>query len=181
MKTLHLTATALILSVLGACGPLTTASTSGPTTTVIDRAKDMQVVLAFNDCTVEGQTRDAAAAEGRDQALYLSSADILASCDAKLGDSFALVEQEQRMRVMALAVQNYLKGGDVGAARFALSDFSRAFGDADLIYADGSSFSDTMHALLYQHADQEQLALSSLNARRSVKEEIRRSWYWQKN
>ena len=85
------------------------------------------------------------------------------------------------MRVLALAVQNYLKGGDVEAARFAFSDFSTVFGNADLIYADGSSFSDTMYALLYQHADQKQLALASLNARKSVKKEIRRSWYWQKN
>jgi hypothetical protein len=181
MKILHLTAIALILSLLSACGSLTTASSSSPTTTVIERAKDMQAVLAFNDCAVEGQMRDAAAAKETDQALYLSSADILAGCDAKLTGSYALVEREQRMRVMALASQNYLKGGDVGAARLVLSNFLHAFDHADLIYADGSSFSDTMHALLYQHADQKQLALSSLNARRSVKEEIRRSWYWQKN
>ena len=181
MKTLHLMATVLILSLLSACGSLTTASSSAPKTTVIERAKDMQAVLAFNDCAVEGQMRDTAAAKEPDQALYLSSADILASCDAELTGSYALVEREQRMRVMALAAQNYLKGGDVGAARLVLSKFARDFDDADLIYADGSSFSDTMHALLYQHADQKQLALSSLNARRSVKEEIRRSWYWQKN
>lgn len=181
MKAFTIATTILILSLLSACGPLTNANTSGPITTAIDRAKDMQVVLRFNDCVEEGQRRDAAAADGEDQALYLSSADILASCDAKLGDSHALVERELRMRVLALAVQNYLKGGDVEAARFTLTDFSTVFGNADLIYADGSSFSDTMYALLYQHADQKQLALASLNARKSVKKEIRRSWYWQKN
>ena len=71
MKTLHLTATVLILSLLSACGSLTTASSSSPTTTVIERAKDMQAVLAFNDCAVEGQMRDTAAAKEPDQALYL--------------------------------------------------------------------------------------------------------------
>ena len=63
MKTLHLTAIVLILSLLSACGSLTTASSSSSTTTVIERAKDMQAVLAFNDCAVEGQMRDAAAAK----------------------------------------------------------------------------------------------------------------------
>ena len=69
MKALNIATTTLILSLLSACGPLTNTNTSGPITTVIDRAKDMQVVLRFNDCVEEGQRRDAAAADGEDQAL----------------------------------------------------------------------------------------------------------------
>lgn len=169
------------VTLLAACGPVTTAQTSGPSTNVIERALDMQAVLAFNDCLKEGKTRDIAAAKARDQALYLSSADKLVTCDGYLGDSVQLVDQPDRMYGAALAVQNYLKGGDIGKARLALRGFEAQFAPADLIFSDGSSFTSTMQALLFQHGQREQLALSTLNAKSRVKDEIRRAWYWQKN
>ena len=65
MKALNIATTTLILSLLSACGPLANINTSGPIITAIDRAKDMQVVLTFNDCVAEGQRRDAAAGSER--------------------------------------------------------------------------------------------------------------------
>ena len=82
---------------------------------------------------------------------------------------------------ISLAVQNFIKGGDIQLARLALTDFEASFNGADLIYADGSSFTDTMHALLYRFDDPVSYKLASLNARRKVKDEVRRAWYWQVN
>jgi hypothetical protein len=183
MKTKSITFIASVagIALLTACGPVTTAQNNPPATSVIDRALEMHSIIAFNDCATEGKARDVAASNGQDQALYLSSADMLMGCDATLGDSTVMIDQRDRMQIAALAVQNYLKGGDVAKSRLALDDFQKRFGSSDLIFADGSSFTDTMHALLFQHERPEQLALSSLNAKSSVKDEIRRSWYWQQN
>ena len=86
-----------------------------------------------------------------------------------------------RDRAKALAVQNFIKGGDIQAARLALADFEASFDGADLIYADGSSFTDTMHLLLHRFDDRVGYKLASLNARRKAKDEVRRAWYWQTN
>ena len=170
------------VALLAACNPMTTAQTPGPTTNVVERALDMQAVLAFNDCVNEGKTRDISASTAMDPALYLSSADMLVTCDDQLGTSTQLADKRDRMQISALAVQNYLKGGDVAKARLALNKFEEKFGPGDLIFSDGSSFTSTMHALVFFQNDQrEQLALSSLNAKSRVKDEIRRAWYWQKN
>ena len=85
------------------------------------------------------------------------------------------------MQAKALTVQNFIKGGDIQAARLALTEFETSFNSADLIYADGSSFKDTMRALLYRFDDRVSYKLASLNARRKVKDEVRRAWYWQSN
>jgi hypothetical protein len=181
MKTISLMTSVAAVALISACSPLTTAQAPGPSTNVIERAKDMQAVLAFNECSQDGKMKDVAAASAQDQALYLSSADTLAGCDRTLDEATQLIAQRDRMQVSALAVQNYLKGGDVAKARLALDEFQARFGPDDLIYADGSSFTDTMHALLFQHEQPEQLALSTLNAKAGVKDEIRRAWYWQQN
>jgi len=181
MKPLSLMTSVAAIALMSACSPLTTAQAPGPSTNVIERAKDMQAVLAFNECAEDGKMKDIAAASAQEQALYLSSADTLTGCEGALGEAVQLIDQRDRMQISALAVQNYLKGGDVAKARLALDEFQARFGPDDLIYADGSSFADTMHALLFQHAQREQLALSTLNAKPGVKDEIRRAWYWQQN
>lgn len=181
MKSLTFLASIAGIALMTACGPITTAQNKTPTASVIDRAIDMQAVIAFKNCATEGKAQDEAASVGRDQALYLSSADMLMSCVTALGDSDMLIDKREQMQLTALAVQNYLKGGDVAQSRLTLGSFQTRFGSSDLIFADGSSFTDTMHALLFQHEQPEQFALSSLNAKPIVKDEIRRSWYWQQN
>ena len=165
---------------LAACQQ-TSLTSSAPTTSVIDRANEMQNVLNFDSCLSNGLEHDAQAAASDERGQYLASAKTLSSCDSKLRDSASLVATEQRMQAKALAVQNFIKGGDTQAARLALTDFEASFDGADLIYADGSSFKDTMHALLYRFDDRVGYKLASLNARRKVKDEVRRAWYWQSN
>jgi len=87
------------------------------------------------------------------------------------------------MKAYALSVQNYLIGGDVAKAKTNLEKFKIAFEGKDLIYADGTSFLDTYDALFsYSNSDKKSLLnLASLNAKPSVKDEIRRIWYWENN
>ena len=159
----------------------TVLTSSAPTISVIDRANEMQNVLNFDSCLSNGLEQDAQAAASDERSQYLASAKTLSSCESKLRDTASLVAIEQRMQAKALAVQNFIKGGDIQAARLALTDFEASFDGADLIYADGSSFSDTMHALLYSFDNGVTYKLASLNARRKVKDEVRRAWYWQSN
>ena len=159
----------------------TVLTSSAPTISIIDRANEMQNVLNFDSCLGNGLEQDAQAAASDEPGQYLASAKTLAGCDAKLRDSALLVDIDQRMRAKALAVQNYIKGGDIQNARLALTDFEASFDGADLIYADGSSFTDTMHVLLHSFDNRVGYKLASLNARRKVKDEVRRAWYWQNN
>ena len=172
----------IALGVLGitACQQ-TVLTSSTPTTSVIDRANEMQNLLNFDSCLSNGLEQDAQAAASDERGQYLASAKTLSSCDSKLRDSASLVANERRMQAKALTVQNFIKGGDIQAARLALTDFETSFNSADLIYADGSSFKDTMRALLYRFDDRVSYKLASLNARRKVKDEVRRAWYWQSN
>mgnify|MGYP001213628003 CR=1 FL=1 len=172
----------IALGVLGitACQQ-TVLTSSTPTTSVIDRANEMQNLLNFDSCLSNGLEQDAQAAASDERGQYLASAKTLSSCDSKLRDSASLVATEKRMKAKAITVQNFIKGGDIQAARLALTDFETSFNSADLIYADGSSFKDTMRALLYRFDDRVSYKLASLNARRKVKDEVRRAWYWQSN
>ena len=172
----------IALGVLGitACQQ-TVLTASTPTTSVIDRANEMQNLLNFDSCLSNGLEQDAQAAASDERGQYLASAKTLSSCDSKLRDSASLVATEKRMQAKALTVQNFIKGGNIQAARLALTDFETSFNSADLIYADGSSFTDTMRALLYRFDDRVSYKLASLNARRKVKDEVRRAWYWQSN
>ena len=180
MKRLSVPIIALGALGLAACQQ-TVLTSSAPTTSVIDRANEMQNVLNFDSCLSDGLEQDKQAAAMDERSQYLASAKTLSSCDSKLRESASLVAIEQRMQAKALAVQNFIKGGDIQAARLALTDFGASFDGADLIYADGGSFSDTMHALLYRFDDRVSYKLASLNARRKVKDEVRRAWYWQSN
>jgi hypothetical protein len=180
MKRLSVPLIALGVLAITACQQ-TVLTSSTPTTSVIDRANEMQNLLNFDSCLSNGLEQDAQAAASDERGQYLASAKTLSSCDSKLRDSASLVATEKRMQAKALTVQNFIKGGDIQAARLALTDFETTFNSADLMYADGSSFTDTMRALLYRFDDRVSYKLASLNARRKVKDEVRRAWYWQSN
>jgi hypothetical protein len=180
MKRLSVPLIALGVLAITACQQ-TVLTSSTPTTSVIDRANEMQNLLNFDSCLSNGLEQDAQAAASDERGQYLASAKTLSSCDSKLRDSASLVATEKRMQAKALTVQNFIKGGDIQAARLALTEFETSFNSADLIYADGSSFKDTMRALLYRFDDRVSYKLASLNARRKVKDEVRRAWYWQSN
>ena len=80
-----------------------------------------------------------------------------------------------------LSVQNYLKGGNVENARANLESFKEAFPDVDLYYPDGSSFIETMEALLGQKDLRSFGRLAVLNVNSELKGEFRRIRHWKRN
>ena len=181
--------TYLLFPILGVAAMMTACSPVAPSgqANVIDfhqnRLGDLQVISGFDRFVTEGIERDRMARENGDSAQFLSSAKILEGCEYSVIDGTHLVSEEQRMKAYALSIQNYLIGGDVAKAKVNLEKFKTAFGGKDLIYADGTSFLDTYEALFsYTKSDKKSLLnLASLNAKPSVKDEIRRIWYWENN
>ena len=135
----------------------------------------------FEACRDEALELDAQARANGDAARYLASARLLERCQAKLGPNADTVKTDVRMRVAALAVQNYIKGGDAAAALGSLDRFKRAFPDRDLYYADGSSFRETMEVLLGQRDPTDFGLYATLNVSAPLKAEMRRVLYWKHN
>jgi hypothetical protein len=145
------------------------------------RFAEISAAREWRACRDEALALDAQARQGDGGARYLTSARLIEKCESGLGPEHAQVAQEERMRAYALAVQNHLKGGDVAAARAALEKFKAAFNGADLYYADGSSFSETMEILLGLRDRAAAGEYSVVNAGATLKAELRRSRYWKNN
>jgi len=145
------------------------------------RFAEVQAMEDYRACLADAQMLDGQARTARDRAKYLASARLIERCEAELGPAAAQVAVEERMRGYGLAVQNYLKAGDVAKARSALRTFESAFPGKDLYYADGSSFIETMHALTGRAEDEDFGRFSMLNVSPSLKDEMRRVSHWSKN
>ncbi|MEQ8444142.1 MAG: hypothetical protein RIM72_08750 [Alphaproteobacteria bacterium] len=145
------------------------------------RFEEVAAMREYRACVDDAMQLDQQAYNTRSPAQYLSSARLLESCEADLGPVAGEVPMDERMHSYGLAVQNYVKGGDLDAARSALNNFETAFAGHDLYYADGSSFTDTMGALLgrYQAVDFGQF--STLNVSSDLKAEMRRVNHWASN
>jgi len=135
----------------------------------------------FNDCRQEGLNFDRQANEQGRPELFLQSGNQLLSCETSVAGNAHLIRTELRMQTYALGIQNKIQGGDLYGAHEAFLKFSTTFDGHDLIYSDGSSFSDTMHVLFNMSDAQNPVRLAALNARPNVKEEARRVNYWRKN
>ena len=185
MKTLMILPALCAVAALSACNP---ASLSGATSAeVVDfhqmRLGDLQTINDFESCVEDGISRDSMARDNGDPAQFLSSAEILEGCEYHVINAAHLVPEDQRMKVYALSIQNYFIGGNVAKAKTNLEKFRTTFHGKDLIYADGTSFTDTYDVLFsYTHNDKKSLLnLASMNAKPSVKDEVRRVWYWENN
>lgn len=145
------------------------------------RFEEVTAMREYRACVDEAIQLDGQAYAGRSQAQYLTSARLLESCEAKLGPAAATLPPDERMHAYGLAVQNYIKGGDLDRARSALGRFETAFAGQDLYYADGSSFTDTMGALLGRYDGADFGRFSTLNVNAELKAEMRRVTYWARN
>lgn len=142
------------------------------------RFAELETVRAFRACHEEVLTLDRQAQGKGDPAVYLSSAKLAENCERDLGSNAASLQQEERMRNYALVVQNYLKGGDIRAARESLDSFKVAFDGYDLYLTGGASFVDTMDLLLGNVDVPGQPNLALLNAEADLKDEMRRAVRW---
>ncbi|MDU0356409.1 hypothetical protein RS130_23175 [Paraglaciecola aquimarina] len=110
-------------------------------------------------------------------AQYLASAKAMLRCVDGIQFSKRHPDADQALRLMALSVMNFIKGGDIDAANIALSKARNKFPDKDLYFADYSSFFDTATALLNQQ-NLSPHQLTALNIPANLRTEIERNQYW---
>jgi hypothetical protein len=144
------------------------------------RFQQVQQIRAFRDCRDHGIELDRQAGSTGDVGRYLAAARMLEGCEADLGAAAATVAIEERMRAFGLAVQNRLKGGDVQGARATLDRFRTGFAGRDLYFEDGTSFLDTMEALLVAGGAAGRAVPATANVPTEIKDELRRVAEWRR-
>jgi len=145
------------------------------------RFEEITAMREYRECSAQAFELDTQARHSKSAAKYLASANLISKCESEVGPEAADVAQEERMHVYGLSIQNYLKGGDIVKARRNLARFEDAFPNQDLYFADGTSFVETMSALLGREDDSSFGKYSMLNVNRELKSEIRRANYWKNN
>lgn len=145
------------------------------------RHAEIVAVQSYRECRDEALLLDRQARSAGEAARYLTSARLLERCEEVAGNYVEALPLDERMRTLALAAQNHLRGGDVGAARQALDRFAERFPSRDLYYADGSSFIETMDLLLGpgDRGAAGQFAVANVGA--IAKAELRRLAYWKRH
>ena len=144
------------------------------------RLRQVQQIQAYRDCRDHGVELDHQAKVDGSAGRYLASARVLEGCETDLGSAAAALAVEDRMRAFGLAVQNRLKGGDVRGARAALDRFRDRFAGRDLYFEDGTSFLDTMEALLVAGGESGRPAPSTANLPAALKDELHRVAAWRR-
>ncbi|MDG2285933.1 MAG: hypothetical protein P8N43_10430 [Alphaproteobacteria bacterium] len=145
------------------------------------RFAEMSAMKAWRDCRDQALSLDRQARDAGEPARYLASAKVLEACEANAGPEIAALNTEERMRAAAVASLNYLKGGDLERARSGFETFKSHFGGRDLLFADGSSYSETMDMLLGLSEPKSVGALSVANVNPALKAELRRVHYWERH
>ncbi len=174
---------ALTLLAVSACSATTGSQTTADGGIGYREARyaEISALQEFRACRDEALALDEAARASANAGRYLASARMLERCERELPPEAADRAVQERMRAYALGIQNYLKGGDIAAAERNLDRFDNAFPGRELYLGDGSSFTDTMRAVLDQTPEHQLGSLSTLNVDRDVKAELRRVRHWARN
>ncbi len=174
----RLSVLAVGLLALGACVIDQTPPTTSTTEYRMDRFNDLAVMRDFRACKQEGFALDKQAQSSGTRGAYLTSARVLAGCEAKIGPAQVGIGVEERMLAYGVSIQNYIKGGDRVSAREKLKNFNTKFAGRDFYYPDGTSYVRTMETLLGTKDDISYGEFSALNVNRKLKSEMRRLQYW---
>mgnify|MGYP001206082394 CR=1 FL=1 len=166
---------------LGACNLYTTETAREGIGYREARFAEISAMREYRSCRDDALEMDRKAKTESSAARYIASARLLDKCEAELGPEAAKVGEEERVRAVALSVQNYFKGGDIAKARVNLSKMKKAFPGQDLYFPDGSSFTDTMEVFLGLRDRSAIGELSAANVSSRVKSELRRVRYWKHN
>jgi hypothetical protein len=136
---------------------------------------DFQTIDAA--CEQQAIKMDSFAQQSGQAAQYLASAKAMLRCVNDIQFPKGHPDADKALRLMALSVMNFVKGGDIDGAQVALRKTQSKFPDKDLYFADYSSFFDTATALLEQQTlSRHQLA--ALNISADLRTEIERHQYW---
>lgn len=145
------------------------------------RFAEISAIRAWRVCRDEAMELDNLARSSGGAARYLASAKLFEKCESEVGPDAARVASEERAHAYALAVLNYLRGGNIVKAQEALSRFKTTFGGQDLYFADGSSFTETMELLVGLGDGKRAVIFATYNAPKALKAELRRVNHWKRN
>lgn len=143
------------------------------------RYREAQAMRDWRACRDEGLALDREAGQASAPARYLAAARVLEGCESRLGLEAAALAPKERMRAYAIALQARVKGGDTAGARAGLERFRAAFPGSDLYFDDGTSFLDTIEALLSVGAGSSP-PRGSANVSGTVDGELRRLARWRR-
>ena len=145
------------------------------------RFVEMNEMKAWRSCQEQALKLDETARSNGSASQYLASAKALKLCETSVSSQTAGINIQERMRSIAVASLNFLRGGNIEKARSTFEDFKTHFKGNDLRFADGSSYLDTMKMLLGMDEPTSIGALSTANVNSSLKAELRRTRYWERN
>ena len=175
----HAKVTAVILASMMIVGcSMNQASNPMPYQRNIAEVEDLLKMKAFEQCRDEALQLDAEARSRGVAGGFVTSARVMDGCISDIGRAAQRVEAEERMRLMALSVVNYLKGGEVEAARLQYEKFKKSWPDRDLYLNGGVSFVETAEALLGRTEDQTFGQFTAMNISDEAKAEMRRLNHW---
>jgi hypothetical protein len=164
-----------------ACNPVTTAQQGEGIGFRQARYAEISAMRSYRECLDEALALDGQARTAGSSARYLASARLLKKCEAELGPEATGLALDERMRAYALGIQNHFKGGDIVQAQANLVTFMGTFQGADLYFADGSSFIESMEILLGIRDRTAVGEFSVANVSAELKSEMRRVRYWTRN
>ncbi len=170
--------TALVASILISGCNMNQVSTPMPYERNIAEVEDLLKQKAFAQCRNEALQLDTDARSRGVAGGFVSSARVMDSCLSELGRSAHRVDAEERMRLRALSVVNFLKGGEVEEARLQYEKFKKNWPAHDLYLKGGVSFVETAEALLGRTEDQTFGQFTAMNISDEAKSEMRRLNHW---
>ena len=145
------------------------------------RFSEMNEMKAWRDCQEQALKLDKNARINGRASQYLASAKALKLCETSVSSQTGGVNTQERMRSIAVASLNFLRGGNIEQARSTFEDFKTYFKGKDLRLSDGSSYIETMKMLLGMDEPTSIGALSMANVNPSLKAELRRTKYWERH
>lgn len=128
------------------------------------------------ECLAQVSEREKAIRETSSAAQFMALANQSVRCLKDIHFYPKHPDNQEAMRLNALAVVNYVKSGDIESAQNELSAFKIRFVQQDLVFADYTSFVDTATALLEPNLSPRQLAMLNINP--TLKNELSRKRQW---
>lgn len=157
---------------------------SGCNSTVVSSPASVENAVALGQrlntqCVSQVEERENAIRESSSAAQFMSLAKQANRCLEGIRFYPQHPDNEIAMRLNALAVVNFVKGGDLVSAKSSLSDFTQRFVKQDLVFDDYTSFLDTATALLEPNLSARQLAMLNINP--TLRSELNRQRTWSLN
>lgn len=144
------------------------------------RFQEVQAMRDWRACRDEGVELDRQAGQVASPARHLAAARVLEGCESGLGPEASTLAPEERMRAYGLAIWARLAGGDPAGAQTGVERFRAAFPDRDLYFDDGTSFLDSVAAILAVGAGASSPG-GGANVAGSVDGELRRLARWRRD